>query len=212
MAEFLLIERQQVRTLLKKTHRQNQQIIEIHRVRLTFPRDVALPNCLDLLDPMVKPLVLACHHPIEAHPRVLNQAENRRQHICPWKPPLFGVDLAGRHHLRQHRPLIVAIQNRERSGVADVFRMTPQNPTANRMKRAGPQVGGVLWNELAHPLHHFPRRLVRKCQQQNLARLDPVIEQPRHSIRQRPGFSRTRTGNDQRLARRRTNRLVLLRI
>ena len=42
--------------------------------------------------------------------------------------------------------------------------------------------------------------------------LDPVIEQPGHAVSERAGLTRSGAGDDQRLAGRRGDRLVLLRV
>jgi hypothetical protein len=75
---------------------------------------------------------------------------------------------------------------------------------------AAPDAAGILRDERLHPLLHLAGGFVGKREQQDGFRLDAIIEQPRHAIRQRPRLARSRARNDERLPRRADDGGVLL--
>ena len=47
-----------------------------------------------------------------------------------------------------------------------------------------------------HPPHHLPRGFIREGEQENAFGWDALLQQKRHAIGQRPGFSGARTRHD----------------
>ena len=107
---------------------------------------------------------------------------------------------------------VLAIQDREIALIAEQLRVLPQDPVADRVKRAAPQRRQFLSQQIRHPPHHLPGRLVRERQQQNAVRRNPLLQQIGHPVGQRARLARARPGDHQRRPRRRRHRRVLLRV
>ena len=210
--ESLLIELQHIRPLLEEPHGEHQQVIEIHGICIQLFRDVTDPHRLDLLQPVIEMVIPRGDDILQRRTGVFDEAEDRGQHIGLGKAALLGIDVAAGDHRVQERLLVVAVENRERPGKAQIFRVPPQDPAADRVEGPRPQVRGIVRHQIADPLDHFTRRFIREGQQQHLLRVQPVVQQPGHPVSQRPRFPRPRPRDDKRLPRRRGNGFVLLRI
>ncbi len=176
MSEPLLIDRQHLRTLLEKIHRQAQHVIEIERVRIALFLHIRHPHLFQLRRPILK---IGIPHPQDLpqpHACVHYQAEHRDQHVGLGKPPLLRIDVQSRHHRVHQRFLVIAVQNRKGFRKADLLRVTAQDAIADRVERARPQIAYIPRHQRFHPFHHFPRRLVGESQQQDATRLLPLIE------------------------------------
>ena len=54
--------------------------------------------------------------------------------------------------------------------------MTPQHAIADRMKSAAPNSAGVDRQQIRHAIEHLSRGLVRESQEQDISRIDSVLE------------------------------------
>ena len=78
------------------------------------------------------------------------------------------------------------------------------------MERSAPERTGIDRQQICDATQHFARGFVRECEKQDVARIDPVLEQIRHAISKRPRLTRARAGDDQKRSRRCRHRSELL--
>ncbi len=67
--------------------------------------------------------------------------------------------------------------------------MPAQNPVPYRMECPTPESAGVDRQQIRDAIQHFAGCFVREREQQNISRIDPVLEQVRHAIRKRASFA-----------------------
>ena len=67
--------------------------------------------------------------------------------------------------------------------------MPSQNPISHRMECSTPKSAGIDWQQIRDAIQHFTGSFVREREQQNISRIDPVLEQVRHAIREGARFS-----------------------
>ena len=73
--------------------------------------------------------------------------------------------------------------------------MSAQNPVSNRVECPAPQSAGIHRQQIRDAIQHFAGCFVREREQQNISRIDPVLEQVRHAIREGARFSRACAGD-----------------
>ena len=88
--------------------------------------------------------------------------------------------------------------------------MPAQHAIPDRMKRAAPKAARIHRQQIRHAIEHLPRGFIRKRKQQDIARVDPVLEQIRHAIGQRARLPAARAGDDQERPGRSRHRRELL--
>ncbi len=107
---------------------------------------------------------------------------------------------------------VLAVHDGEVALVAEEVGVLAQDAVADGMKRAAPERGQLLPEQIRHPPHHFLGRLVGEREQQNALGRDALLQQVGDPIGERAGFARPGAGNDQRRARRGGDGRVLLRV
>ena len=139
------------------------------------------------------------------------KTENLREHIAFRETDFFRIDPGARHHRVDQILLIFAVHDGEAAGVTERAAVPAQHPIADRVKCAAPNPAGIDRQQIRDAIEHLPRGLVREREQQNISRIDSVLEQIRDAISERARFSRARAGDDeQRPGRRRHSRELLL--
>ena len=92
---------------------------------------------------------------------------------------------------------IVLVENREVRFIAQQMRVTAQHTVGHVMERAAPEPADGIANEVRRALEHFVRGLVREGHQQDAARLDAALDEPRDAVGERTRLARARGGNDE---------------
>ena len=78
------------------------------------------------------------------------------------------------------------------------------------MKCPTPESAGIDRQQIGDAIQHFTCSFVRECEQQNVARINPVFEQVGYAIGKGARLSRPRAGDDKEWAGRRSNGCELL--
>ena len=65
------------------------------------------------------------------------------------------------------------------------------------MKRPTPKPAGIDRQQIRDAIEHLSRGFVREREQQNISRIDPVLEQVGYAIGKRARFTGARAGDDQ---------------
>ena len=78
------------------------------------------------------------------------------------------------------------------------------------MECSAPESARIHRQQIRDAIQHFAGCFVREREQQNISRIDPVLEQVRHAIREGARFSRARAGDHKDRARRSSHRRELL--
>ena len=206
ITEALLIVLQHLRCLLKQRHGLQQQVIKVQRiVRLQLLLVLPVAVC-DPPHPEIPARILLKLLRIRAF--VFGRG-NQRQHL-----PLLQhlrIDVQGLQHLPHHGSLIICIINRKVTGIADKLDVTPQNPHAHAVEGGNPHLAGSLSHQLIHAVPHFPGRLVREGNGQNIPGLHAaVFDEIGDAVGQHPGFSASGTCQHQQRPLRTADRLRLL--
>ena len=74
--------------------------------------------------------------------------------------------------------------------------MPAQHAIPDRVKRAAPKTARVDREKIRHAIEHLARSFVRKREQQDVARIDPVLDQVRDAISQRARLPAARARDD----------------
>ena len=115
--------------------------------------------------------------------------------------PALVVDFLGLDNLFYKAYLIILIENREIRLQAHQFRMTPQNPGRNRMKRTDPQTFGRTADHCSDPVAHFAGGLIGERDGENLARPGAARHKDMTNAgRQNAGFACSGAGQNQQRA------------
>ena len=85
-----------------------------------------------------------------------------------------------------------------------------QHPIADRMKRAAPEPAGIDRQKVGDAVEHLARGFVGEGEQQDVARIDAVLEQVGDAIGERARLAGAGAGDDEQRARRRRHGGVLL--
>ena len=75
--------------------------------------------------------------------------------------------------------------------------MASQHSIADRVKRPAPNPAGIDRQQVRHSIEHLPSGFVGEREQQNISRIDSVLEQVGHAIGQGARFARAGPGDDQ---------------
>ena len=209
MTELLAVVLPDFRMLAQQLVRADKQIVEIHRVGRHLAFLVGGAHRNDRVRDTLEVSEAVVHEDIERVAGVRREREQLGQHVG------FRKTLVARHadivgHGLKQIGLVLAVEDAEPGLEADHFGMTPQNPVADRVEGPAPNAVGVRTEQLGDAPGHFPRRFVGESEQQDLPRLDPVLQQPRHAVGQRARLAAARPGDDQRGAAGRSHRGQLL--
>ena len=210
VSEAFLIELQHVGVLLEEADGEDEQVVEVHRVGGLLFLDVALADFFDFLGPVVELVVAGGDDFLEGGVGVFDEGEHRGEHVGLREAALFRIDIERADDGVEDGFLVVAIEDGERAGEAEVLGMAAEDARADRVEGAGPERGGVVRDEFADALGHLAGGLVGEGEQQDLAGVDAVVEQPGHAVGESAGFPGAGAGDDQRAAGRRGDGGVLL--
>ena len=142
-------------------------------------------------------------HLLDRLVRVDRQRENFPQHLGLGKARRLHVDLRLADAGLDQVPGVLAVQDGEIALVAEHGRVLAQDAVADGMKRAAPERGQLLPQQIRHAPHHFPGGLVGERQQQDAVRRNALLQQVGHAVGERARLARARAGDDQRRPRRR---------
>ena len=88
--------------------------------------------------------------------------------------------------------------------------MSPQHSIPHRVERAAPKSTRIDREQIRDPLQHLSGSLIREGKQQDVSRIDPVLEQVRHAVGECARFAATRAGDDEQRTGRSRHRRKLL--
>ena len=60
--------------------------------------------------------------------------------------------------------------------------MSAQHSIADGMKGSAPKSTRIERQQIGNPIEHLPRSFIREGEQENIARIDPVLEQVGYSV------------------------------
>ena len=88
--------------------------------------------------------------------------------------------------------------------------MPAQDPVSHRVKRPAPKSTRIDGQQIRDAIEHLPGGFVGEGEQQNISRIDSVLEQVRHAIGERARLPRARARDDKQRAGRRSHSRELL--
>ena len=106
--------------------------------------------------------------------------------------------------------LILTIENREAARITERVSVPAQHAVANGVKRSAPKAARVHRQQVRDPIEHLARGFIRESKEQNISRIDPVLEQVSDAICQRPRLAAARARDHEQGARRSRHRRELL--
>jgi hypothetical protein len=184
VAKAVAIAREQCRIAFEQLEYAENQVAEIHRAQLPQALLVALVDLGRLLAERVVARELRC---VGAVPVVfcgLDVGANRIRGEQGLVEIGFGDELLDQSQL------VVAVVDGKRLGEVENFRMAPENPGTDAVKRSGPKVAGLRPHERGAAFHEFARRLVGERNGENLKGPDPVaFEQTGDPVDEYPRLS-----------------------
>ncbi len=197
--------------LLQHPERFLEQIVEVHRVRGLLLFLVARLHVRDLLEQRQEIGKLFREQRIDRRLGVNDETENLGQHIAFRESHLLRIDSRRGDHGIDQILLIFAIHDGEPARIPERASMPAQHAISDRMKRAAPKSARVHRQQIRDAIEHLARGFVRKSEQQDIARVDAVLEQIRDAIGEGARLPAARAGDDQeRTGRRRHRRELLL--
>ena len=102
--------------------------------------------------------------------------------------------------------LVFAIHDGESARISESAAMPAQHPVADGMKRPAPESARVHRQEIGDPIEHLARGFVGEGEEQDVARIDAILEQVGDAISQGARLAAARAGDDQQRTRRRGHR------
>ncbi len=91
---------------------------------------------------------------------------------------MLRIDIAGGDNSAHERFLIVPVEYGKGFCETDLFRVAAQDPIADGVERAGPEIRDIAGDERADALDHFPGGLVGEGEEKDIAGFLALIEQP----------------------------------
>ena len=208
--KLALIQFARLLVLLQQPEPEHEQIIEIHHVGRPLALREPLDHILNLRRQARKIIVIPRQHLGDRATRVHRHRRDVRQHVGLRKPGRLDVDRRFAQARLHQFAGILAIQDRVIPSKPEQLRVAPQETRSDGMKRAAPQRLHVAPQQIRDAAHHLARRLVGEGQEENAIRRHPLLQQIRHTIRQRPRLARTRSRDHQRGPRRGSHGGMLL--
>ena len=126
------------------------------------------------------------------------------------KSDFLRIDSAARDHGVDQILLVFAIHDGESARISESAAVAAQHPVADGMKRPAPESARVDREEICDAIEHLARGFVGEGEEQDVARIDAVLEQVGDAIRQGARLAGAGAGDDQQRTRRRGHRGVLL--
>ncbi len=93
--------------------------------------------------------------------------------------------------------LVFAVHDGEPARITKRAPVPAQNSVAHGVERPAPNPLASTGNKFATRPEHFARGFVCEREQQDVARIDPVLEQIRHALCERPRLTPAGAGDDQ---------------
>jgi len=94
--------------------------------------------------------------------------------------------------------------------VAKSAAMSSKHSISDRVECSAPDAAGIHRQQIRHPIKHLPRGFIRESKQQNISRIDAVLEQVSYSISEGSCLARARARDNQHRSRRSCHRGKLL--
>ena len=191
---------------LEQLHRLEQEIVEVERVAVLQRRQILLIDLGDLLVAQV-PLAAQRVGPFHAVLRLADARQRRaRRHE-------LVVDAELALGLLHDCDLIGRVVDDEVARQANLRRLAPEQPRAQRMERREPHAAGLVANERLDALAHLLRRLVGERDGEHLIGLRmPVADEVRDAVGDDPSLPRARTSQDEQRPVAMQHRFALFRI
>ena len=105
-----------------------------------------------------------------------DNAEDFREHVALGKPNFLRINSCARHYRIDQILLIFAVHNCEPARVTERAAVAAQHPVTDRVKCAAPKSAGIDRQQIRDAIEHLPRGFVREREQQNVARINSVLE------------------------------------
>jgi hypothetical protein len=187
--EPILVLRAHVHVLLEHAHRQHEQVIERHGVRLAQ-----------------RPLELLVHRSnrsgvrVPSHRLVLTDGDERVLRVGDRvedgaRRMILGRDPEALHDALDDADRIILVVDREAGRAPDEIGGRAKHARADGMKRPAPHADGLRPEEAGDAFPHLAGGLVRERHRENVLGVDAVmIDQMRDARRQHPRLARARSG------------------
>ena len=75
--------------------------------------------------------------------------------------------------------------------------MTAEHAVSDGMECATPKSAGINWQKIHDAIKHLSGGLIRKREEENISRVDSVLEQISDPVSKGAGFTAARTGNNE---------------
>jgi hypothetical protein len=105
---------------------------------------------------------------------------------------------------------VFLVEDREVRAVADRLGVPAEEPVGRRVERAAPDPPRIDGDELLDAREHLAGGLVGEGQQQDVRRIDAVLDQARNAVGEGAGFAAAGAGDDEDRAVARHHHLELL--
>ena len=174
-----------------------QQIVEVHEIGVAFALEVALEDGGDDLRLVVELGGALQQHLLELVAGVDDEAVEIDEQPRSGEPALGHLGRDVGQGVTHEIAGVLAVENAESRGVADLFGVAPQDPVAGRVEGAAVDPRGVALEQLPDPIEHLAGRLVGEGQQQDLPGRDAVLDEPAGAVDQGPGLAGAGAGEHQ---------------
>jgi len=196
MAELVAVMLADLGVLTQELVGADEEVVEIHRIGRNFASFVGGADGRNSLGHTVEVAEAVMHDLLERLAGIRGEGEQLGEHVRLGEP--FVARQAGIvGHTLEQIGLVLAVENAEARAEADRFGMAAQDAVADRVESASPDAVGIRTEQFGDPAGHFPRGFVGKSEEKDFPWLDPVLEQPGHTVDEGARLAAARPGNDE---------------
>ena len=117
------------------------------------------------------------------------------QDVALGEPAVERRHLTVRRRGLEHLPRVLRIEDREVGGQPEPRPETAEQPVADGVERAAHETPRVHGQQHLDAAQHLAGRLVREREQEDPGGVEPVLDEPRDPVDERPGLARARAGD-----------------
>ena len=195
---------------LQHPQRLLEQVVEIERVGGFLAALIARLDVFDLLEEGQEIRKLFREQFLDRSLGVDDEAEDVREHVAFRETDFLGIDPGARDDGVEQIFLVFAVHDREPARITEGAPVPPQHAVADGMKRPAPEPAGVDREQIGDAVEHLAGGLVREGEEEDVARVDALLEQVGDAIGEGARLARAGPGDDEQRSRRRGHGRVLL--
>ena len=197
VAEFAFQHCRDVVMLVEQQFPVDEEVVEVHRIGFALSIFVASEDADNLLLVDREMGVVFLEMQLQRGARVDQKGIDVEQDVAFRESPLERFDAEGRDGAVHHFFGVFIVENRKIRAIADRLGVVAEQAIADRVERAAPDATGIDGDELLDAAQHLAGSLVGEGQQQDVLRIDAILDEPRHAVGEGARLAAAGAGDDQ---------------